>query len=425
MGLSLVVGPAHAGKVALLLERTVERLELDPWLIVPTRADVERTERDLVARTGGLLAGTVGTFDTLFEHLAHADGSGRRLLGDAERTVVVRRIVAERARAAEPERAAAFPGYADALGRTLEELDAALLDPDDLDEPLAGLLAAYRSALDGLGAWDRGALRRRAVERVTHELAAWGDQPVLAYGFEDLTGVEWGLLEGLAARADVHVSVPYEPGRAAYAAFERTVADLAGLAGDRIVELPARAQEHLPAAIAHLERHLFDDASPRVALEDGIRFLEGAGERGTLELVAQHVLELGREGVPLERIAVLLPSVDAGRLALETAFASFGVPIAVEGRAALRSTPFGASLLSLLRFAWREGERPELFAHLRSPFSGLGRRDVDWTEGRLRGRGVIRFDRTIAVATEVRGGRTLPTLDLALGSDGSSEAVRA
>jgi len=37
MGLSLVVGPAHVGKVALLLERYLDVLERDPWLVVPNR----------------------------------------------------------------------------------------------------------------------------------------------------------------------------------------------------------------------------------------------------------------------------------------------------------------------------------------------------------------------------------------------------
>ena len=73
MGLSLVVGPAHAGKVALLLDRFVDALDRDPWLIVPNRVDVDRVERELAGRGGALLAGTVGTFDTLFAFLA---GSG-------------------------------------------------------------------------------------------------------------------------------------------------------------------------------------------------------------------------------------------------------------------------------------------------------------------------------------------------------------
>ena len=70
MGLSLVVGPAHAGKVAHLLEGFLGALDRDPWLIVPNRVDVDRVERELAARQGALLAGTVGTFDTLFAHLA-------------------------------------------------------------------------------------------------------------------------------------------------------------------------------------------------------------------------------------------------------------------------------------------------------------------------------------------------------------------
>ena len=74
MGLSLVVGPAHVGKVALLLERYLAVLERDPWLVVPNRIDVDRVERDLVRRRPALLAGTVGTFDDLFRHVAGAGG---------------------------------------------------------------------------------------------------------------------------------------------------------------------------------------------------------------------------------------------------------------------------------------------------------------------------------------------------------------
>ena len=42
LALNLVVGPANAGKVALLLERYLARLEDEPFLIVPNRADVAR-----------------------------------------------------------------------------------------------------------------------------------------------------------------------------------------------------------------------------------------------------------------------------------------------------------------------------------------------------------------------------------------------
>jgi ATP-dependent helicase/DNAse subunit B len=415
VGLSLVVGPAHAGKVAHLLDRFVDRLDRDPWLVVPNRAEVDRAERELVARCNGLLAGTVGTFDTLFEALAAGNGDARRLLGETERHVVLRRVV-------EGVAGGRHPGFVDALARTLAEVDGALVEPDDLEEPLAGLVRRYRRELERLHAWDRGALRRHAVRRLTGELGAWGERPVLAHGFEDLTAAEWRLLEALAARAEVHVSLPYEPGRAVYASLARTAGDLAALAGDAVVELRPRASEFLPPSLAHLERQLFDDAPRRAALDGSIRFLEGAGLRGTLELVAEEILAEVRAGAAPEEIAIVCPSVEALRIPLEAAFASVGVPVALEGRAPLRSAALGHSLLSLLRFAWLGGERPALYAHLRSPYSGLSRRDVDWVEGKLRGRGIVRGDRTVEATVELRGGRSLPTYDLAV-SDGEPVAV--
>jgi ATP-dependent helicase/DNAse subunit B len=407
VGLSLVVGPAHAGKVELLLDRFVGAIEDDPWLIVPNRADVERAERELVRLRGGLLAGTIGTFDTVFEALAAGDGAAKRAIGDAERALLLRRLV--ETTAVEGSR---FAGYPDALGRALAELDGALLEPRDLDEPLASLAAAYRAELARLDAWDRGALRRRAIERLTGDLGAWNGSPVLAHGFEDLTGAEWRLLEALSARADVHVSLPYEPGRAVYASLRRSADDLAALAGDGVVELPPRSAEYLPASLAHLERMLFTDAPRRAPLDGSIRFLEGAGVRGTLELVAEEALALIRGGTPPEEVGVVCPSVEGVRLAFESAFAALGVPVAFEGRRPLERTAFGHALVALLRFAWAGAERAGLYAHLRSPYAGLARKDVDWIEGRLRGRGISRGDRAVEVTVELRDGRSLPPLDL-------------
>jgi hypothetical protein len=94
MGLSLVLGPAHAGKVALLLDRYLEVLERDPWLVVPTRGDVERVERDLIRRRLALLAGRIGTFDDLFEHIAWGGDDRRPVASDPQRAMAVRRAIA-------------------------------------------------------------------------------------------------------------------------------------------------------------------------------------------------------------------------------------------------------------------------------------------------------------------------------------------
>jgi hypothetical protein len=197
VGLSLLAGPANAGKVALLLERYLARLADEPTLIVPNASDVDRVERDLLARCGCLFSGTIGTFDDLFRRLARDDPAARRVLSDAERALIVRRLL-RTAPLNGLARSAATGGFADTLLQTLGELEQGLLDPGDLDGDLASLYGLYRSELDRLEAWDRDLFRRRAAERLATELSSWHGEPVFAYGFEDLTGAELTLLEALA-----------------------------------------------------------------------------------------------------------------------------------------------------------------------------------------------------------------------------------
>src|SRR5262245_35975658 len=228
MGLSLVAGPANAGKVALLLERYLARLDDEPFLIVPNRSDVDRVERDLLARCGCLLAGTIGTFDDVFARLAVGAAGARPVATDAQRTLVLRRAVGS-AHLNGLGSSARFAGFGDALGQTLAELESGLADPDDVGGDLGWLYAGYLAELERLGLWDRDLQRRAAAERLSSDLGAWGGEPVFAYGFEDLTGAEWALLEGLAGRADVQVSLPYEPGRTVFTSLRRTADDLTRL----------------------------------------------------------------------------------------------------------------------------------------------------------------------------------------------------
>jgi ATP-dependent helicase/DNAse subunit B len=387
--LSLLAGPANAGKVALLLERYLERLEDEPFLIVPTRFDIDRVERDLLRRSGCLFGGSIGTFDDLFEQIARGDPASRPVATDLQRAFLARRAVeATRPRLNDLAQSARFGGFLDTLLSTLGELESGLVDPDDLGGELADLYTAYRAELDRLELWDRHILRRRAAERVASDFDAWHGEPVFAYGFEDLTAAEWSLLDALAGRVDVQVSLPYEPGRVAFASLQRTAQDLASLAAGHAEELAPRSAEHVAPALAHLERTLFEPEPARSETRGAVRLLEGAGMRGTLELVAAEVVALLREGTPADQIALVVPSVERWRTPLDTVFGSAAVPCAIEGRVRLGSTPLGQALQSLLRFAWTAADRRELYAFLRSPYSGLSRGSVDFVEGRLRGRAV-------------------------------------
>ncbi len=418
MPLQLVLGPANAGKVALLLDRYLDCVERQPVLIVPGRSDVERVERELLGRCGCLLGGTITTFESLFERLSPGP-----VLGDAERVLLVRRVVA----AARLERLAdsgASAGFADTLAGAIAELSGGLVGPEGVDGELASLFAAYRDELERLGVRDRELRRRDAVDRLRSDLEAWRGEPVFAYGFEDLTAAEWGLLEALAARTDVTVSLPYEQGRAVFESLRRTSEDLASLAAGRIEELPPRYGELAPAPLAHLERALARDApGPAPVLDGSLRFFEGAGTRGVLELVGAEVLSLVRGGTAPERIGVVCPSVERWRAPLESAFGALAIPYSVDGRVRLGETELGRPLLSLLRFAWLGGRRRDLFTFLRSPYSGLARSAVDFVEGRLRGRGIQEPDRVVAEAEQLRGA-PLPALESLRGAEDPLDALR-
>src|ERR1044072_1195442 len=109
MALRLLPGPANAGKLALLLEAYLGALESDPFLIVPNRPDVDRAERELLARAGALMAGSIGTFDDLFARLAPPDGAHRPVITTAQRSLLLRRVVAK----AKLGPSARFVGFAD------------------------------------------------------------------------------------------------------------------------------------------------------------------------------------------------------------------------------------------------------------------------------------------------------------------------
>ena len=402
-GLTLLSGPANAGKVALLLERYLDALERDPVLIVPHGSDVERIERELLAKQGALLTGDIGTFDDLFARISRDGGSARPVVTDAQRQLIVRTAVAATSLNGFGA-SARFSGFADSLGAALAELESGLVDPADLRGDLALLYASYRAELERLELWDRDLLRRHAAERVAAELDAWSGRPVFAYGFEDLTGAQWALLNALAGRTEVTVSLPYEPDRAPFESLRHTADDLSSLAAGRIEELPPRYDEVAPPALAHLERHLFSDrAAPGPPIDGAIRFLEGAGARGTLELVADEILKLIRTGTKPEEILVVCPSVARQRAQLETALGALDVPYTIEGRIRIGKTAFGQALLALLRFEWLGGGRHDLYGFLRSPFSGLARAHVDYLEGRLRGRGVSESARVVEETLKLRG----------------------
>jgi hypothetical protein len=364
LGLKLITGPANAGKLRRLLNTYVEALPAEPVLIVPTRPDVDLVERELVARCGALLGGSVVTFEDLFRRIAKGDDGSLSAATEAQTSLVLARAVAS-TRLNGLAASARSRGFVDSLRDAIRDLESGMLEPPALEGDLARLYAGYRDELDRLGLVDRELIRARAARRLANDLDAWQGEPVFAYGFEDLTAAEWSLLEALAGRAELTVSLPYEPGRPAFASLRRTIEDLAGLASGDIEELGPRHAEVAHPALAHLERALFEDQPPGDApeLEGAVRFFEGAGVRGALELVGEELLELLRSGTDPAQIGLVSPTLERWRAPVETTFGTLGIPYSFEAPMPFGVTRYGHALMSVLRYAWLDGDRRgELFA---------------------------------------------------------------
>ena len=153
MALTLLVGPANAGKVERLLDRYLAALDRDPILIVPNRPDVDWAERELLARSPALLGGWICTFPDLFARIAEGHPQPRRVLSETQQALALRAAVArtELNGLGESARSA---GFADALRDAIREVESGLLEVQDLQGPLAKLFASYRGELDRLGLWD-------------------------------------------------------------------------------------------------------------------------------------------------------------------------------------------------------------------------------------------------------------------------------
>lgn len=398
MPLTLVTGPANAAKAGVVLGAYREALASEPLLVVPTSADVEPYQRELAA-AGAVFGGEVLTFTRLLGLIARRAGVRARQLSFLARD----RAVAAAVGAAELRvlaGSAGTPGFARAAGRLYSELQRARVTPERFTAAMrtwgegsraayasdvAALYSAYLRRLDALERVDPEGFAWRALDGLRADPAAWGARPVFLYGFDDLTPAQLDAVRTLAGPcgAPVTLSLPYEAGRAAFAARDVTVAALRELA-DEVVALPDRDEHYALAArpaLHHLERHLFEGDAGRVAPNGAVRLLEAGGERAEAELIGATLLQLVEEGAAPGDVAVLVRAAEQAPL-LAQVLESYGLPVERAARARLRETRLGAGVLAFGQAALG-GSAADLLVWLRTP--GKAAPDaVDALERRLR-----------------------------------------
>src|SRR5919108_1619491 len=93
MPLTLITGPANAGKAGRVLGAYREGLARDPLLVVPTYAAVAHYQRELAA-DGVAFGGSVVRFAWLVAEVARRTGSGGSVLGEIQRDRLVAAAIA-------------------------------------------------------------------------------------------------------------------------------------------------------------------------------------------------------------------------------------------------------------------------------------------------------------------------------------------
>ncbi len=394
MALQLVLGPANSAKAGEVLSAHAAAVPRGALLVVPTAADADHYGRELAEH--GSVLGSVLTFSGLAGEIARRVGYEARRLSQLQRERVLARVAA-----GNPLHAADTPGFAQAAGGLIAELERSLVTPQrfiaamrawaaedhrrqSYAEGVAALYTRYAGELERLGRVDPDLYAWRALDRLRANPGAWGSDPVFFYGFDDLHGLQRDAVETLAevVGVEVTVSLTYEAGRTAFAARAGTIQELAPIAHE-IRELPALDEYYERPALHHLERSLFEAPAELLDPGEAIQLLEAGGELAEAELVAAAVLALLRAGTRPEEIAI----VSRAPALFERVCTSYGVPVAAPREIPFGHTPVGRGVLALARCALPGSEVPpdELVKYLRAAGDG---QQADELEARARREGL-------------------------------------
>ncbi len=402
MPLKLIHGPPNSGRAGIVRRRFAAALDRDPILVVPNADDVFSFERELCGGVAAL-GGSVMTFGALFRTVATVAG----VPAAAELTAAQRlRAVAAGAESCRPRlgplrRAAGRPGFARALERLFDDLQAGGVDPAAVEASaatlessaylgdIATLFSAYQEVRERTGRADSHGIAREAIALLGRDDSLWGQRPVFLYGFDDLTANQLELIEGLARRTEVTIAVLFEEGNPALAAR----AKLLGRLRERIgvaEEDPAQADPGNTdsALLFHLARGFGRPGAERREPDGSLTLLRSAGARGEAETIATEVARLIHGGADPAEIAIALRDPRRRGPEIAAALEADGIATALEAEMPAAATGVGGALGALLEAEFGSGRATEVLRYLRGP-SGFSRGRVDWFERALR-RGRVR-----------------------------------
>jgi len=398
--LKLVYGPPNSGRAGVIRRDFAAALERDPILVVPTVDDVFAFEREL-SGGGALLGGAAMTFGGLFRTVATMAGApaGAELSPAQRLRAVSVAIAARRERLRPLRRSAGRPRFARALERLLGELQAAGVEPEEVEASAATLEgSAYLADVGALyGGYeevrrrtervDPHGIAREAIAQLRRDSSFWGDRPVLFYGFDDLTENQFELVAALAAQTEVTVALPYEEGSAALAARGRLLGKLRKLEPAAEVVTEADPGNTFSPLLFHLTVGFGAPRPKRAEVDGSLTLLRSAGTRAEAEAIAAHVSRLLAGGADPAEIAIALRDPARRGPEIAAALERNGIAVALEAEVPVAGTSVGGALVALLEAEFGARRASDFLRYLRGP-SGFSPGRVDWFERNLRRRRV-------------------------------------
>jgi RecB family exonuclease len=395
--LKLIHGPPNSGKRGEVLRGFGQALDRDPVLVLPTTDDVFDFEREMCA-SGAVLGGAAMTFGALFRTVATAAGAppGAELSAAQRLRAVAVAVAARQGRLGPLRRAAARPRFASALERLVGELQAAGVEPREVEasaatlegsaylSDLAALYGGYEEVRRRSGRTDAHGIAREAIAQLRRDGSFWGGRPVFLYGFDDLTENQLALVEALAERTEVTVALPYEEGSAALEARARLLGQLRERLGPaaEVVTAADPANTESPL-LFHLSRCFGASRPPRLEPDGSLALLRSAGTRAEAEAIAAHVSRLLEAGAEPAEVAIALRDPSRRGPEIAAALEANGIAVALEAELPVAGTGVGVALLALLEAELGSGRAEDFLRYLRGP-SGRRPQTVDWFERRIR-----------------------------------------
>ena len=246
------------------------------------------------------------------------------------------------------------PGFPRAITGVIAELRSARVRSDAVKGVAADLmtiLQAYERALADGNFCDWSGVLQLATDAIgspdRHRLIGL---PTLLLDVAIATEAELALVTALLGAAPAALAT-------APAADVATIGRFRDRLGFKVEDLDhapvAGERDEAPAgALARLQRHLFNerDKPPEAQPDNQIEVFSAPGEGRECVEIVRRVIALARDGMPFDRIAVLLRSPEDYRAYLKEAFARADIPVHF-ARGAVRPDPAGRAFVALLECA--------------------------------------------------------------------------